>query len=206
VRQLLFIWVVLALAACANGRGGIPFNPLTAPPWEVFVQAGPGAENDVDLETLDGPSSPTAQTQTAVAEPDLPAQEPQKPKKPKDPKAVSIKAVAVIPVRGTTNQSNGELTFAMRDTLRKAGWPVLETERPDALTIAGKVKVSKASGGLQTITLTWSVRSPQGNTLGDLTQTNDVPAGSLDKTWGENAAFAAQAAADGIFKLIEGYR
>jgi hypothetical protein len=206
VRHLPFILAILALAACANGRGGIPVNPLTSPPWEVFVQAGPGAENDIDLETLDGPSAASAPTQDSIRAPDSIEPELEKPKKPKDPKAIAIKAVAVVPVRGTSNQGNGELTFAMRNTLRKAGWPVLEAARPDALVIEGAVKVSKPSGGMQTVTLTWTVKSPQGNALGDLTQSNEVPAGSLDKGWGENAQFATQAAADGIFKLIEAYR
>jgi hypothetical protein len=42
--------------------------------------------------------------------------------------------------------------------------------------------------------------------LGDIKQNNPVPAGSLDKGWGDNAGFATQAAAEGIFKLIEKYR
>ena len=32
-------------------------NPLARPPWEVFVEAGPNAHNELDLETLYGPGN-----------------------------------------------------------------------------------------------------------------------------------------------------
>ena len=42
--------------------------------------------------------------------------------------------------------------------------------------------------------------------LGDIKQANNVPAGSLDAGWGENAGFVAEAAATGIFDLINKFR
>ncbi len=200
---LLFILTML-VAACANGTGGFNSNPLVAPPWEAFVRAGPGAEGDIDLETLNGPSKIVLdQPQVDIAQN---AEPPSAPAKPDNPNAVAIKAVAIIPVQGGSDKANGELTAAMRDTLRQAGWPVLEASRADALTIAGHIQLAKPKGGLQTVTLKWDVSTPQGKSLGDLSQSNDVPQGSLDKGWGENATYAAQAASEGIFKLIEGYR
>lgn len=206
----LLVLVALMLTACVNGKGGFNSNPLVAPPWEAFVRAGPGAEGDIDLETLNGPTKIVLdQPQAGAIPPTDVAQTPQEPSAPErseNPNAVAIKAVAVVPVQGGSDTANGELTAAMRDTLRKAGWPVLEAPRADALTIKGQMQLAKPKGGLQTVTLIWDVSTPQGKSLGDLSQSNDVPQGSLDKGWGENATYAAQAASDGIFKLIEGYR
>ncbi len=209
MKAACLLFATLILAACASGQGGYNTNPLVAPPWETFLRAGPGAENDIDLETLNGPTKivldepqpaePAPIDITAV--PEGPA-----PVKPDNPNAVAIKAVAVIPVEGGTGIANAELTAAMRDTLRKAGWPVLDAPRKDALTIAGHVQIAKPKGGTQTVTIIWDVKTPQGKSLGDLSQSNDVAQGSLDSGWGENATYATQAASDGIFKLIEGYR
>jgi hypothetical protein len=204
MKAALLIVIAMLIAGCVGGTGGFNSNPLVAPPWEAFVRAGPGAEGDVDLETLNGPTRIVLdQPQPDVAQI---AEPPSSPEKPENPNAVAIKAVAVVPVQGGSDKANGELTAAMRYTLRKAGWPVLEAPRADALTIAGHIQLAKPKGGLQTVTLKWDVSTPQGKSLGDLSQSNNVPQGSLDKGWGENATYAAQAASDGIFKLIEGYR
>jgi hypothetical protein len=201
VRLLAALCCCVLIAGCAGSGGGIPVNPLVAPPWEAFVKAGPGAANDLDFETLDGPLRSSAESSSSQIASSEPA-----PQTPKSPNAIAIKAVAVVPVQGSTSEGNGELTFAMREALRKAGWPVLEKTRRDALTIQGRVSLSEPTGGNQNVLLVWSVLSPTGELLGDLEQKNEVKAGSLDSGWGENASYAAQAAAEGIFELIEKYR
>jgi hypothetical protein len=90
--------------------------------------------------------------------------------------------------------------------LKDSGWPVLTAPRSDALTIQGRVVLDATADGQQPVHLSWSVITPKGKNLGDVKQNNSVPAGSLDQGWGENASFASQAAAEGIFKLIERYR
>jgi hypothetical protein len=173
------------------------------PPPEYFVAAGPEAYKDIDLETLNGPGS--VEAAAAAADEPLPL--------PDDTAAGetrgernTITAVAVVPVKGSPGNGDAELTAAMRQTLAKAGWPVLATPRADALTIAGKVRLEKAQGGSQRVALRWTVASPDGRSLGDIKQANSVPAGSLNGGWGENAAIVAEAAATGIFDLIKTYR
>lgn len=201
-------------------------NPLARPPWEVFVEAGPNAHNELDLETLYGPGAVPAELmaeeqakeQVAVAAEQAPLamppiDEPQaeaapaeaSPKKEKKGDVV-IKAVAVPAVKGARGEGNSELTAAMRNALKEAGWPVLNTTRKDALTVQGRVTIAKANGATQAVKIVWDVLTPDGKHLGDLKQDNAVPAGSLDQSWGENAQYAADAAAEGIFKLIQGYR
>ena len=45
-----------------------------------------------------------------------------------------------------------------------------------------------------------------GGKLGDVNQANNVPAGSLDAGWGDIAGAAVEAAASGIFELINKFR
>ncbi|MDE2445236.1 MAG: hypothetical protein KGO94_03595 [Alphaproteobacteria bacterium] len=187
----------------------VPQDALVRPPWEAYVKAGPGAENDVDLETLNGPQVAAAPPIPSVPENTPSAEPPPETVKmvpPPKGNTVQIKAVAVLPVLGSTPKGNGELRAALRKVLQDAGWEVISSARKDALTIQGKVAIDPALAGKQMVHLQWLVATPQGKTLGDIKQDNAVPDGALASGWGENAGFAAQGAADGIFKLIEKYR
>ena len=74
------------------------------------------------------------------------------------------------------------------------------------LTIVGQVKLDPAEGANQKVALAWEVRTPDGTSLGTVRQANSVPAGSLEQGFGNNALFAAQAAARGISDLVTRYR
>ena len=200
--RLLSILLLLLLAACAGGSQ--PFGKLEpaerlpaiiTPPWEAMVAAGPGASKEIDLETLNGPGKGKAVAETTDEEPSG----------TKGGRLV-IKAVAVIPVKGAKGKGNDELTRAMRQTLTTAGWTVLNAPAKNALTISGRVEMAEVSGNMQMVALNWAVRAPDGGKLGDVNQANNVPAGSLDTGWGEIAGFAVEAAATGIFELINKFR
>jgi hypothetical protein len=173
------------------------------PPAEYFVAAGPDAYKDIDFETLQGPGSVAAAA--APVDQPLPLPDETTAAEP-EAKRTAIKAVAVVPVKGSPGGGDAELTAAMRETLAKAGWPVLKAPRADALTIAGKVDVSKPTDGNQQVALRWTVTTPDGRPLGKVDQANGVPAGSLDAGWGDSAVPVAEAAATGIFDLIKTYR
>jgi hypothetical protein len=200
-------------------------NPLARPPWEALAEAGPNADNELDLELLYGAGNVPAELQAeqppeqeiAVAQPELlldlqpegPApsvSDTAKPVPPAKPGGMVINSVAVPLVTGATGKGNAELTTAMRKALKEAGWPVSTSPRKDALTIRGRVTIGKPHGPNQSAKIVWDVLTPDGKRLGDLKQDNAVPAGSLDQSWGENAGYAAEAAAEGIFKLIQKYR
>lgn len=212
--RLLPFLLVLLLTACSAPP--LPFEKGEAstadaikPPWEALVQAGPGAENDLDLETLDGPlPQPIVSEAAAPEEPQVADAEQVSPQgQPKvKKKGPVIKAVAIPNVIGAKGKGNTELTAAMRSVLKEAGWPVLAGRREDALLITGKVTLGPINGGEQKAKLVWTVAAPDGKVLGEIVQENAVPAGSLDQGWGENAQYATEAAAEGIFKLIQGFR
>lgn len=200
--RLLPILLLLFLAACAGG-GSQPFGKLQpaertpaiiAPPWEAMIAAGPGASKEIDLETLNGPGK----QQVAATPEEIAA----------DAKSgrLVIKAVAVIPVKGAKGSGNDELTRAMRQTLTTAGWTVLQAPAKNALTISGRVEMAEVSGNMQMVALKWAVQAPDGGKLGDVNQANNVPAGSLDSGWGDIAGAAVEAAASGIFELINKFR
>lgn len=200
---------------------------LDMPPPEYFAMAGPGAEREIDFETLTGSVSsmvamdglgpeadvtdrgPEPQTAVAGAEhqaaPEAKAAEAAFARENADGK-VEIKAVAVLAVKGSPGGGNAELTAAMRRTLAAAGWPVISKPRPDALTIRGRVDLSKPKGNQQDVSVRWVVETPAGSELGDVKQANSVPAGMLDTGWGEAAFAVAEAAASGIFDIIKVYR
>jgi hypothetical protein len=218
VRKLLSLLCLLFVVACSGPKlpfekGGASGSDAIRPPWEALVQAGPGAEKDLDLETLDGPLPRLDVPSSAADTPPPPdaqvadtaeqqAVQPQSEKK----NGTAIKAVSVPSVTGAKGKGNSELTAAMRTVLKEAGWPVLAARREDALLITGKVTLGSADGSAQKVKLVWTVAAPDGKTLGQIVQENAVPAGSLDQGWGENAQFATEAAAEGIFKLIQGFR
>ena len=203
--RLLPILFLLFLSACGGlsqpfGKAEAPTSvpTIVAPPWEAMVAAGPGAANDIDFETLNGPGKAPPEV-TAGETTDAPPAESAAGK-------LVIKAVAVVPVKGAKGEGNEELTNAMRQTLTAAGWKVLGAPAKNALTIAGQVEMAQASGKVQKVTLKWVVQLPNGQKLGEVKQANNVPAGSFDGGWGENAGFAAEAAATGIFDLINKFR
>jgi hypothetical protein len=198
------------------------------PPPENYVIAGPGAEHDIDYETVYGPGHTgpmTAADQSAVQDEPLdkitegPGTEhtasmvaegnrssPMPDTGTSNKKRRAIGAVSVLPVRGAPGKGNAELTAALREALSSAGWPVLRKAREDALTITGKVNLGPDQQGIQQVAIVWSVASPDGRALGVIKQANRVPAGSLDSSWGETASYAAQAAATGIFDLVKKLR
>jgi hypothetical protein len=226
MKRVFILCALIHLVSCTSNLPLAKDSPLEAsqnalvrPPWEAYVKAGPGAENDVDLETLNGPQvaasqpieSPPLETPVQPAPPveqqptPTPAVKQQPAPAPKSG-SVQIKAVALLPVVGGNAKGNTELTVAMRNVLTQAGWEVLAKPRKDALSIQGRVAVDPALAGKQMVHLQWLVSTPAGKNLGDIKQDNAVPDGSLNAGWGENAGFAAQGAAEGIFKLIEKFR
>ncbi len=206
----------LALAVLLAGCGSLPQpfskgqplsmrDPLVAPPWQTMVKAGPNASKEIDLETLNGPTRMAqAAPVDAITAPPLP--EPPDAKAPVSDGRTAITSVAVVPVQGDGSKGNRELTEAMRDTLTGAGWQVRGAPAKDALTIKGMVQIAKPAGATQEVKLSWLVAKPDGKILGTISQANKVPAGSLNGGWGPNARAAAEAAASGIFELIEKFR
>jgi hypothetical protein len=117
-----------------------------------------------------------------------------------------INKVALVGVTGSPGRGNDELYLAMRKVLSDAGWPVVKKPGKTTLSISGRVALTAPKSGMQQVKLAWAVTLPTGKVLGTVRQANDVPAGSLNRGWGQTAGYAAEAAAEGIFNLVEQVR
>jgi len=123
-----------------------------------------------------------------------------------EPGKQAIRAVAVVPVKGSPGGGDAELTSVVRKVLSEAGWPVVSKPQRDALTVEGRVKLAKKDAETETVSIRWLVKTPDGKVLGDVEQANDLPKGALDQGWGPAARAVAEAAATGIFDVVKKYR
>lgn len=165
---------------------------------EAGLMPAPSASEDKLAAVASGLAPPPAEDKdnkeaTAVPAKATPGQQP-------------IRAVAVVPVKGSPGGGDAELTAAMRKALSSAGWPVVSKPQADAITVEGHVKLAGKDAKTQSVSLRWLVKSPTGAVLGDVKQANDVPKGALDGGWGGAANAVAEAAATGIFDVVKRYR
>lgn len=105
-------------------------------------------------------------------------------------------------VTGAPGDGRKSLTAAIKKQLSGKGVKLTSARGSNVYTVAGKVKMGRASGNNQTIAIEWRVTDPKGKNLGKVSQNNTIKKGSLDRSWGRAADAAAAAAADGIVKLL----
>ena len=110
---------------------------------------------------------------------------------------------AIVPrVQGAPGDGPTSLAAALQSELARNGVRPGNGAAATAYRVEGKVDLGKDNGGQQPIKIDWVVKDPKGNKLGTVSQANNIPAGSLDGTWGSTANAAAVAAAQGIIKLL----
>jgi len=138
----------------------------------------------------------------AVSPPTTPAPEPASARTTTASLPPSGELAAIVPtVMGAPGDGNTALSSALQRELSRQG--VSMANRPgSSYRIEGKVALTAAQAGKQSIQIDWLVRDPQGRSLGTVSQKNEIPEGSLDGSWGSTADAAAGAAAQGILKLL----
>lgn len=113
-------------------------------------------------------------------------------------------SVAQVPmVEGAPGDGATSLTRAIRFYLQQAKVKIVDKPAPDAMVVQGTVEMGTVRGGAQPITITWRVLRQDGSEAGKVAQNNAVPAGSLDKAWGDVAFLIAEAAAPGITRILK---
>lgn len=105
-------------------------------------------------------------------------------------------------VAGAPGDGSQSLTGAIQRELSKNGVSLTSTPTAQTYKVEGKVAMGQGKDGKQPIQIDWNVYDPKGKKLGTVSQKNEVPQGSLDGAWGKTADAAAQAAAQGIVKLL----
>jgi hypothetical protein len=117
-------------------------------------------------------------------------------------------SVLVRPVAGAPGDGSRSLARAMVASLQQAKVAVTDKEPGAGLgaklfVVSGNVSLTAAGEGKQKVTVSWILFDPKGLQVGQVSQSNAVPAGSLDGRWGEIAYAVANAAAGGIVALLE---
>ncbi len=116
---------------------------------------------------------------------------------PSGPKALVFRGV-----RGAPGDGDQALTREVSRLLAQSGANLASNGTPDALYLVAQVDHQRGNGA-DRIKITWLVEDGSGTRIGQVVQENDVPAGSLDANWGEDAFYAAQGARDGIMELLK---
>jgi hypothetical protein len=111
--------------------------------------------------------------------------------------------VYLLPVRGAPGDGNESLTARMREALGDYG--ILAQDVADGAGFAadGRVNVVPTRRGMQRVEILWIVSRRDGQDLGRVLQMNEIPAGLLDRFWGDIAFAAAAEAAGGVQRVIE---
>lgn len=111
-------------------------------------------------------------------------------------------SLVVAEVKGAPGDGNSALRSALGRALAVGGLAVLGKPLANSLTVHGKVTIKPLTPQVDHVILAWEIRSPAGELIATITQENDVPAGSLNNSWGPIAGAAAQGGADGILQLV----
>ncbi len=111
--------------------------------------------------------------------------------------------LAVRRVTGAPGDGGTALVRAMDFALRRSRVALADkTDDKESLVLTGKVELSPPASGKQRVRVSWALLGADGREIGQVSQENAVPAGSLDRAWGDIAFAVANAAAPAIVALV----
>ncbi len=110
--------------------------------------------------------------------------------------------VWISDVQGAPGDGNQSLAVQLRRELAKLGPMVQDHQAGADFTINGMVQATPQAGGMQRINIRWLVRNASGREIGDISQGNDIPAGTLNGYWGDVAVVVGKEAAGGVRDVI----
>lgn len=110
--------------------------------------------------------------------------------------------VLVSDVTGAPGDGDAALTHQMRARLALLGPVVLTTATGADFTVQGQVKVVPIPGGKERVEIQWIVAAAGGGERGRVVQLNEIPAGALDRYWGDVAIVVATEASNGVNDVV----
>lgn len=114
--------------------------------------------------------------------------------------------VYLVAIRAAPGDGNDALAAALRAALerknRQAGPAIPGPARNAAYIVTGLVATAPLPDGYTHVRIEWTIKTLDGQALGLITQRNDLPADAVNGHWAVFAQTAADAAADGVLKLI----
>ncbi|MBP0462680.1 hypothetical protein J5Y09_02040 [Roseomonas sp. PWR1] len=128
-------------------------------------------------------------------------------RKSSDPAALSVAGpprIFVPEVRGAPGDGNRALTVRLREALAQQGMLVQDVTEGARFAVTGQVDVvNQPRTRTQRIEILWTVSRRDGEDLGRVLQLNEVPAGVLERFWGDVAYAAATEAAGGVRTVVQ---
>lgn len=106
-------------------------------------------------------------------------------------------------VKGAPGDGNVALAFAIKTALMAKGVRMAPARAKTVWQIDCSVAVVRLNETEDRVRLVWRLRDPERREAGVLEQENPVPRGRLRGKWGDVATFAAEAAADGIWQILQ---
>lgn len=113
------------------------------------------------------------------------------------------KASVAARFTGAPGNGNAELARALKAALNKNGYRMSSASGQASYLLAVNTYLGPPESGRQSVAIDWIVKNRNGRAIGTIKQRNHVKAGALDRNWGVAARSAANAAANGIIKLLE---
>ncbi len=110
--------------------------------------------------------------------------------------------VWISPVQGAPGDGNQSLAIQLRRELAKLGPMVQDRQDGADFTVNGFVRATPQAGGVQRIDIRWLVVNSSGREIGNISQGNDIPAGTLNGYWGDVAVVVGKEAAGGVRDVI----
>jgi hypothetical protein len=125
-----------------------------------------------------------------------------KPAMPAGPPAPQIK-VMVAPITGAPSDGNQQLFSGMRRALGSNKIVVIDKAGGDTFTVTGAVSLKPIDDRTVELTIKWTLKDPTGKDIGNIEQTNPVPAAATRGSWNGFGDIVASAAVEGVLELLD---
>lgn len=121
-----------------------------------------------------------------------------------DPRSLTNRPgrTAVTEVTGAPGDGNSVLARLMRDKLSERGQVIQESTIGVDFTVKAVVTETPVDPKTRRIEIVWRVTNARNEELGKIVQTNDIPAGTLDRYWGDVAVIVTEEASAAIRDMI----
>ncbi|MFQ5466505.1 MAG: hypothetical protein ACE5DS_00040 [Kiloniellaceae bacterium] len=111
--------------------------------------------------------------------------------------------LVVLPLEDGPGDSVRSVPAALAAALVAAKLPVAARIAEDDLLLLGEIALGPPTQGVQDVSVTWRLVTARGDQeIGEIAQSNRVPAGALDGPWGPAARALATGAARGVMDLL----
>jgi hypothetical protein len=110
--------------------------------------------------------------------------------------------VRFLPVTGAPGDGAQALAARMREFMSNLGFVVQDAAEGAQYGLTAEVRITAPADNAQVVDLQWIVTRRDGEELGRVVQVNEVPAGRLNRFWGDIAYVAAEQASGGVQTII----